>query len=157
MKLRQIVAAVSMYHLCMVSFAAEEVTRSTVMVQAGVKAGTVEFIVRNPLESEIEIAAHLLPWGYWSSVWASVETFNPKCKKLVVYAQLESVPLEKQYVAIPPSSEIKGTVSLHDRIPGLREKRTGCQDVLFWSYELLGRSGRHFGRYSGTVELNGGE
>jgi len=124
---------------------------------ARLKTGTLEFIVRNPLDSDIEIATHLLPWGYWSSVWASVETFNPKCKKLLVYAQLESVPLEKRYAVISPSSEIRGTVSFLERIPGLRAKRTGCQDVLFWSYELSGRGGRHFGRYSGAVELNGGE
>lgn len=141
---------------CALPFVASADARDGVQVDAVLNGGqpTLKFTIKNLSSENIEVETGLLPWGYGDAVWLKLETFNSSCGKLKEYVTLEDPPLVRKFVQIPPLVSTWGNVNLLNHWKDLKTRSHSCQDVLFWSYELVDRNNVSIGRYSGAIDLS---
>jgi hypothetical protein len=111
------------------------------------------FLTRNDSDKAVEVDESKLPWGISDTVWTRVQTFGQDCKELKELAGLDHPPLIRKYVVLEPTYSIRRDVDLLSHWRGRQERPKSCQAVLFWSYELIERSGASLGRYSGAIDL----
>lgn len=114
---------------------------------------SVRFVVRNDSDKAIEIDESKLPWGLSYMVWTHAQTFGEDCKALEQLVELDHPPLLRRYVVLEPTFSMVRDVDLIRRWRGLQDRGKGCQAVLFWSYEVIDRSGASLGRQSGAIDL----
>lgn len=114
---------------------------------------SVSFLVRNDSDKAIEVDESTLPWGLSYMVWTRAQTFGKDCKALTELSELDHPPLIRRYVVLEPTFAMHRDVDLIRRWRGLPDRGKGCQAVLFWSYELIDRSGASLGRQSGAIDL----